>query len=98
MQQELRGAQRAEKMKLHASFCGWMLEGLRPAQALCERARLHLLAKCYVQVQNTILDCHKASCAACPGHVMLLHGRRTATAGCTGNAISSAMSEHAADG
>ena len=51
MQQELRGASKAAAGQLHMQYLKWLLEGLEPAEALCQRGLLHLHARCYLQVR-----------------------------------------------
>ena len=56
MQQELRGAPKAAARQLHLQYMKWLLEGLEPAEALCQRGLLHMHARCYLQVRMTT-DC-----------------------------------------
>ena len=51
MQQELRGTPKAAASHFHMKYMGWMLGGLPPGEALCQRGLLYIHARCYLQVQ-----------------------------------------------
>ena len=50
MQQELRGTPKAAASQLHMKYMRWVLEGLPPGEALCQRGLLYIHARCYLQV------------------------------------------------